>query len=252
MKSEAYKPAFTKIAPYYDTLMSFVNYPAWVTYIENLLNLYNIQENKIFDLACGTGICLELWSGRGYAVFGLDKSMEMLEICKKRFGRLHGGSVYLVNGDMRNFCFSSKLPIITCLYDSLNHLTTVDDLFSCLQSVYDTLETGGIFIFDMNTIHCLRDEWGNSTFYRRDANIDSVWSNTFDPATYISTLKLTLKIRENGLIKTVNEFHQERGYRLSLVQDMLVKVGFRITLYQHLTFEPAQENNLRIMGVAEK
>jgi ubiquinone/menaquinone biosynthesis C-methylase UbiE len=252
MKSEAYKPAFTTIAPYYDTLMSFVNYPAWVTYIENILGLYNIQEEKIFDLACGTGICLELWSKRGYAVFGLDKSMDMLSVCKERFAHLQTGSVNLVNGDMRQFGFSSKLPIITCLYDSLNHLITVDDLFSCLQSVYDTLDTGGIFIFDMNTIHCLRDEWGNSTFYRRDGNIDSIWSNTLDLATYTSTLKLTLKIEENGATKTVNEFHQERGYRLSLVKDMLAKVGFRVNLYRHLTFEPAQESNLRIMGVAEK
>jgi len=153
---------------------------------------------------------------------------------------------------MRYFRFSSKLPIITCLYDSLNHLTTVDDLFSCMQCVYDTLETGGIFIFDMNTIHCLRNEWGNGTFYRRDGNIDSIWSNNFDPATYISSLKLTLKIEENGTLKTINEFHQERGYRLSLIKDMLAKVGFRTTLYRHLTFEPAQEIDLRIMGVAEK
>lgn len=252
MRSEAYNPAFTTIAPYYDTLMSFVNYPAWITYIENILNLYNIQENMIFDLACGTGICLELWSRRGYSVFGLDKSMAMLEICKKRFSRLHGGRVYLINADMRQFGFSSKLPIITCLYDSLNHLITVDGLFSCLQSVYDALATGGIFIFDMNTIHCLRDEWGDSTFYRRDQNIDSVWSNSFDTETYTSTLELTLKIKENGVIKTVNEHHQERGYRLSLVQDMLHKVGFRVELYKHLTFEKAQENNIRIMGVAKK
>jgi len=252
MKSEAYKPAFTKIAPYYDTLMSFVNYPAWVTYIENVLALYNIQEKRIFDLACGTGICLDLWSKKGYEVYGLDKSMDMLSVCKERFIHMQRGSVNLVNGDMRHFGFSSKLPIITCLYDSLNHLITVDDLFSCLQSVYDTLKRGGIFIFDMNTIHCLRDEWGNSDFYRRDSNIDSVWSNSFDPVTYTSTLKLTLKIQENGATKTVNEFHQERGYRLSLIKDMLAKVGFRVDLYRHLTFEPAQESDLRIMGAAEK
>jgi ubiquinone/menaquinone biosynthesis C-methylase UbiE len=76
MKSEAYKPAFTKIAPYYDTLMSFVNYPAWVTYIENILALYNIQEKRIFDLACGTGICLDLWSKKGYEVSYICKEVQ--------------------------------------------------------------------------------------------------------------------------------------------------------------------------------
>jgi ubiquinone/menaquinone biosynthesis C-methylase UbiE len=252
MKSGVYKPAFTTIAPYYDTLMSFVNYPGWVTYIENILSLYNIQEKKIFDLACGTGTCLELWAKRGYDIFGLDRSMDMLRVCKERFTRRQDSAVKLVKGDMRRLGFSSLIPIITCLYDSLNHLLTMDDLSSCLQNVYDILMKGGIFIFDMNTIHCLRDEWGDSTFYRRDGNIDSVWSNTFDPATYTSTLKLTLKIEENGTRRTINEFHQERGYRLSLIRDMLARVGFTSTLYRHLTFDPAQESDLRIMGVAKK
>lgn len=252
MKSEEFKPAFTVIAPYYDTLMSFVNYPAWVTYIGNILALYNKKRKTIFDIACGTGICLELWSKMGYTVFGLDKSMAMLKVCKERFTHLQNGSVHLVNGDMRQLGFVNKIPIITCLYDSLNHLLSVEDLFSCIQSVYDVLETGGVFIFDMNTIHCLRDEWGNSTFYRKDGNINSIWTNTFDPATYKSTLKITLNIDENGSIKTINEFHQERGYRISMIQDMLTKLGFKVSLYRHLTFETAQESNLRIMGVAEK
>lgn len=252
MKSGAYRPAFTIIAPYYDTLMSFVNYPAWVTYIENILMLHNKKEKRILDIACGTGICLELWSQKGYAVFGLDMSMSMLAVCRQRFARLSNGPVHLVNGDMRQIGFARKMPIITCLYDSLNHLLSVDDLFGCLQSVYDGLEPGGIFIFDINTIHCLRDEWGNSTFDRRDGNINSIWTNRFDLATCISTLEISLKINENGMTKTLNEIHRERGYRLSLIRDILAKLGFKSSLYRHLTFHPAQESDLRIMGVAEK
>lgn len=252
MRSEACEPAFTIIAPYYDTLMSFVNYPAWVTYIENILAVHNRNEKRILDIACGTGICLELWSQRGYTIFGLDMSMSMLAICKQRFAYSNNGSVHLINGDMRRIGFAGKMPIITCLYDSLNHLLSVEDLFGCLQSVYDGLEPGGIFIFDMNTVHCLRDEWGNSTFYRKDDKINSIWKNSFDSTTCISTLEVRLKIDENGTTKTLSEFHQERGYQLSLIRSMLDELGFRSSLYRHLTFEAAKENDLRIMGVAEK
>ena len=104
----------------------------------------------------------------------------------------------------------------------------------------------------MNTVHCLRDEWGNSTFYRRDRNINSVWTNNFNPATSISTLRIDMTINANGMTKTIKEFHQERGYQLSLIRDMLEKIGFKNNLYRHLTFESAHESDLRIMGVAEK
>ncbi len=252
MKSEGYSQAFTTIAPYYDTLMSFVNYPSWVSYIHTILTLNNITEKTILDLACGTGVCLELWWKRGYTVFGLDRSMEMLEVSRSRFCQLSDGDIRLINGDLRNFAFAKKLPIATCLYDSLNYLSSEEDMLRCFRNVHEALNTQGIFIFDMNTIHCLRDEWGNSTFHRQDGNIHSVWVNHFEPQCAISRLELTLHIRTDGGVKTVRETHQERGYPLSTVTALLAQAGFKSALYQHLTFRPAEESDLRIMGVARK
>jgi SAM-dependent methyltransferase len=252
MKSEAYSQAFTVIAPYYDTLMSFINYPSWVSYIYTILTLNNIKEKTILDLACGTGVCLELWWKRGYTVFGLDRSMAMLEMCRSRFCRLSDGHVHLINGDLRNFVLAKKLPIVTCLYDSLNYLSSEEDMMRCFRNVYETLDTQGIFIFDMNTIHCLRDEWGNSTFHRQDGDIHSVWVNHFEPERAISSLELTLHIRKDGTVKTMCETHQERGYPLSTVTTLLAQAGFKSSLYRHLTFRPAEESDLRIMAVARK
>jgi SAM-dependent methyltransferase len=252
MKSEEFNPAFSLIAPYYDTLMSFVNYPGWVTYIEHILKYHEKETRTIFDLACGTGVCLELWLKQGYQVIGLDRSLAMLQICKDRLNCFQNNTVCLINGDMRNFALNRGVPVMTCLYDSLNHLLTVDDVYQCMEHVHDSLCKNGLFIFDMNTVHCLRDEWGNNTFYRQDNNINSIWINIFNSDSYISSLKITLNITENSTIKVLREFHQERGYRLSLIRDMLTRLGFQVSLYRHLTFEPASEGDLRIMGVARK
>ena len=252
MKSEGYSQAFTVIAPHYDTLMSFINYPGWVSYIQTILTLNNVNERTILDLACGTGVCLELWWKKGYTVIGLDKSMAMLEVCKKRFCQLSNGNVHLVNGDLRNFAFARKMPIVTCLYDSLNYLLSEEDILRCFRHVYEALDEKGMFIFDMNTVHCLRDEWGNSTFHREDGNIHSVWVNCFDPQRAISSLELTLHIRKDGTVYTIHESHQERGYPLSTIIDLLSQVGFEPSLYRHLTYVPAQESDLRTMGVARK
>ena len=176
----------------------------------------------------------------------------MLQVCKSRFPHSINRDVYFVNGDMRNFAFAAKLPIITCLYDSLNYLLTEEDLLKCFQNVHEALEDNGIFIFDMNTEYCLRCEWGNSTFHRHDENMHSIWTNSFDPINSISSLKITVNIKEDGNIKTIKESHQERGYPLVAVADLLSNVGFKFSFYRHLTLRSAHERDLRIMGVARK
>lgn len=252
MKSGEYSESFTTIAAYYDTLMSFINYPSWIAYIENILSLHSIKQRTLLDIACGTGVCLEHWIRRGYEVIGLDRSREMLQVARERFHRQNRDDIELIQADMRTFILPHQVPIVTCLYDSVNYLLTEADVRSCFERVYSVLDSGGIFIFDMNTVHCLRDEWGNTTFYRQDENINSVWQNSFDASTGISTLHITLKIHEDGTIRTVKEHHQERGYLLSAIGALLREAGFTFSMYRHLTFNPAWEDDLRIMGVAKK
>lgn len=255
MKSEVCSRAFTDIAPYYDTLMSFINYRGWVTYIENILAFNTIRGKTVLDLACGTGVCMLLWLERGYHVIGLDRSLPMLEVCRQKLirsaPRVHN-NVYLINSDIRNFALARKVPIMTCLYDSLNYLLCEADLVSCFECVYDTLSDDGIFIFDMNTVHCLHDEWGNQTFHRQDGDIYSTWKNTFNTFSFISSLDLTLAIKKNGKETIIKEFHQERAYPLSTIRELLTNAGFDCSFYRHLTFTPAQERDLRVMGVATK
>lgn len=250
MKSEEYKKSFTAIATYYDTLMSFVNYPGWIQYIQEILTKNRSTGRTILDLACGTGVCLALWHERGYQTIGLDRSLAMLEVCRERFRGTRDNLPQLINGDMRSFAIGHRVPVVTCLYDSLNYLLSEQELACCFRNVHDVLEPGGMFIFDMNTVRCLRDEWGNGTFNRQDDDIHSIWSNTYNYETGISTLRLTLTVCNNGRTHTVHEKHQERGYPLITIAQFLSEAGFEFTLYRHLTFEPAHEQNMRIMGVA--
>jgi predicted TPR repeat methyltransferase len=250
MKSNSCNTPFATIAPYYDKLMSFVNYPGWVAYIEKIIMLSSINEKTILDLACGTGVCMDLWANKGYEVIGLDRSLSMLQVSKEKLS--HYENILLINGDMRDFHLSRKMPIITCLYDSLNYLLTESNLLKCFCSVSEALTDDGVFIFDMNTVHSLRDEWGNNTFQRRDEGLFSSWSNSFDPNLNISSLSITLHVRRNGQEIVIGEFHRERGYPLAVIEDLLSEAGFNCPLYRHLTFSPATENDLRIMGVARK
>ncbi len=254
MRSGDFNPAFSSIAQHYDRLMSFVNYPSWIIYIEKILFVSDITDREIFDLGCGTGVCLDLWRRRGYRVGGLDRSSAMLEVCRQRLGRAGSepGELPLEVGDMREFRLPRPVPVITSLYDTVNYLLTEEDLERCFKCVFDNLRPNGMFVFDLNTTHALRDEWGSNVFNRRDESIHSTWDNTFDTETGISTLLITLDIHESDRLTTLRELHQERAYPLATFEKTLTAAGFRSHLYRHLTFQAASEQDLRVMAVCRK
>jgi len=99
------------------------------------------------DLACGTGLFVNELSRLGIDSSGLDISKEMIAEAKKRFP---DRDFYI--GDMTCFNFKNKFDLITCLYDSINHLTTFYKWKKVFQNVYKNLNRGGHFIFDFNTI----------------------------------------------------------------------------------------------------
>jgi len=240
---------YSEIYPYYDILMSFIDYKTWIHYIEKLLFRDNIRDKEIFDLACGTGECLRIWAEKGFLVKGLDASPGMLNVAREKLKDQAGLSL----GDMRNFRLAENVPIITCLYDSLNYLLTEDELSSCFRSVYGALKPAGIFVFDMNTIFCLESQWDNQTIVRENSHVYSIWRNTWDESKSISTLRVTLFVKQSEGYAKNEEVHQERGYAVEAIRGLLEKAGFAgIEMFQHMTFLPVMETTSRIMVKARR
>jgi len=239
---------FTVIAPYYDRLMSHVRYKIWVDYTKEIIRRHEIRGKRLLDLACGTGQPIRYLIRSGFEVVGLDRSKAMLEIAREKFPE-----VKFIEGEIQNFQVDEKFDIVTSFYDSINYLLEEENLLSCFQGVYQVLHKPGIFIFDMNTIHVLRDHWDNRIVVREDGNFFSIWENGHNPETNISTLKLTLFIREGKHYIRLKEIHRERGYENGFVINCLEEVGFKKALvYEHLTFNPPDHDTDRVMFVGLK
>lgn len=54
---------------------------------------------------------------------------------------------------MRDFALPYTVDAMVSIGDSMNYITTADDLKSVFECVYNGLEEGGVFIFDLKTIH---------------------------------------------------------------------------------------------------
>lgn len=244
---------FSRFARYYDRFMTkFVDYPEWVNYVERIFKRFQVTPKRLLDVACGSGIPTILLAKRGYRLIGVDRSKEMLEVLLKKRGGL---PIEAICADIRNFALAEPVDAAISLYDSINYLLTEDDLRRCFGCVYRALISGGVFVFDMNTIYGLAEFWGTRTMSRETPEITSIWQNRFDPETRVSTLHLVFGEKEpDGTFREkFEEIHEERAYTENEVRRALEAAGFAEShFYHHGSFLPVGPRTTRMMVVARK
>ncbi len=106
------------------------------------------------DVACGTAMAVDFFASRGYRSVGVDASLPMLQVGRRRASNL-------IAGDMRALPLRAKFERVTCLYDSLNHLKSRKDLVGAFRLIADVMEDDGLFLFDINHPKVYPTIWGN-------------------------------------------------------------------------------------------
>ncbi|MFO7637747.1 MAG: methyltransferase domain-containing protein [bacterium] len=249
---EAPAPAapFREFARHYDSFMHrYVDYRSWVDYVERIFSRFRARPRTVLDLACGTGIPSLLLARRGYRVTGVDRSEEMLVVLRQKAGGL---PVTAVRADITDFALEEPADAAISLYDSINYLLTEEALSGCFRCTRQSLRPGGLFVFDMNTVHALAAYWGNRLTPRAVGAVQSVWENRYDPATRVSTLRL--RFREpsaDGRFLEFEEEHRERAYTRQELKRNLQAAGFEhIKFFSHGGFLPVGPLTVRMMVVA--
>lgn len=110
------------------------------------------EAGEALELGCGTGRVLIPTAEAGCTVTGLDQSRHMLARCRAKTHALPASArsrITLVEGDMTRFRLSRTFPLAIAPFRPIQHLTTVDAQLSFLQCVYEQLQPGGRFVFDV-------------------------------------------------------------------------------------------------------
>ncbi|MFP4017589.1 MAG: class I SAM-dependent DNA methyltransferase [Halanaerobiales bacterium] len=246
MEKKAYTSSFASI---YDDVMGAVPYNLWYDYLHEIMDFYNLSANKVLDLACGTGNMSVLFAREGYKVTGIDISGEMLEFARDKTGQLDG-EIEFVRSDLREFDIQEEYDMAFCLFDSLNYILKKEGLKSVFRNVFHSLKEDGFFIFDMNTIFRLMSIKPGTTIINGE-NYSCVWEDIIDKSNKL--WKVRLKIYHKDTAEYYEELHQETGYKIDDVKDLLKDAGFRyIDVYSAYTFSRAGEKDNRIYFVAFK
>lgn len=141
-----------------------------------------------------------------------------------------------------------------CLFDSVNYLTVETELLDCFACVREALRPGGMFLFDLNTIHALSSNWGNSTKVRQDGEVHSIWRSSYQPCDRTARIELTVFQPDgHGGYRKLREVHLERAYETSEIKDCLQQAGFgEVEIYRHGTSESPNADTGRVMVKALK
>ncbi len=106
----------------------------------------------VLDVGCGTGQLASYLIDRGIPVTGIDPSEHMLRhAVRNNAEHIAAGRARFVQMDGAALELSESYGLAVATFNTLNHLSSHEDLRHCLARVYDVTAPSGCFLFDINT-----------------------------------------------------------------------------------------------------
>lgn len=243
---------YSAFARYYDELTANIDYMKRGEYFHSLIKKFGKTDGKILlDLACGTGSISEVMAELGYDVIGVDNSDEMLGIAiEKKFDK--GLNIQYLCQDMRKIDMFGTVDVTVCALDSINHLSSLNDVRKVFEGVAFFSEIGGLFIFDVNTLYKHRRILADNTFTYETNNVYCIWENTLDAGTDEVRMHLEFFEREeNGMYSRSSDDFSEKAYSEEELEKLLEECGFELLAkYGDDTYEAPADTTQRIVYTA--
>lgn len=181
------------------------------------LQEHSVTPKTSLDLACGTGILCEILHGQGIEASGMDLSSGMIEIARQSNPHIH----YDV-ADMVTYRPERRFDLVTCTGDAINHIMDLSDVETIFRNVYDYLNPGGYFIFDV------LNEKEISTSEPFEMEYDErvrVWFQMTCPRE--KTVNLQIRVYEEGTLQ-FEETIRETVHDPAAICVLLEKSGFTL------------------------
>lgn len=186
-----------------------------------------LDVRRVLDLACGTGTFAILLAEKGIHVTGIDISEDMIVVAERKAKEANAQNVEFDIGDMKDFKLGSEFDLITCNYDSLNHLLREEDILSTFRCVYSHLAAKGIFIFDVNTISGVRSFKYQDIKHGDDHLV--LRHGVFDEDSNMATMQIDGFVKEDKEESLYTRFQQtihEKGYEIEKLYGLLKQANF--------------------------
>lgn len=117
--------------------------------VDNRYFLDRIRETngRILEVGVGTGRLFIEALRQGADIYGIDVSQTMIDVLKEKLGSIMQKRVY--NQNIIDFNLQQKFDLVIAPFRVMMHLIEKEDQLRALNHVYQNLNRGGIFVFDV-------------------------------------------------------------------------------------------------------
>lgn len=244
--------SYEALAGSYDALTADVDYSRWAGYIGRHFARSGRPIRRVLDLACGTGsLTLEL-ARAGYEMVGVDLSEDMLALAEEKCRQAQPRPLFLHQA-MESLRLPDKVDACVCCLDSVNYVLQPKKLQRAFRRVYDCLESGGLFLFDVDTPYKL-EQMDGQVFLDETEEVYCVWRGEYSPKKRSCSFWMDIFQRlEGDRWLRSGELHREYAYPLEDIEDYLRQAGFtHITRHGELKMTPPREEEQRVFFAARK
>ena len=181
------------------------------------LEVHDVRPETALDLGCGTGVLCRILKDAGMDVQGMDYSSGMVSIA-----RSENPDISFQQGDMITWKPGSSFDLVTCTGDALNHIPELSDIRRIFRNVYDYVNPGGYFIFDILN----ENEVSDSEPFETDfTDTVRVWFQMTRPGE--KQVNLKIRVWEGGTL-SFEENIRETVHDPAVICGALEEAGFTV------------------------
>ena len=205
------------LSEFYDLFMQDVDYNGWCDFASTFIK----DKASGIDVGCGSGTFTFLLKDKGYDVFGVDLSPQMVSIATKN-AKKKGYALNFAVANAENVKLNTKVDFITAICDVVNYIKKPTKFF---QNSYNNLTDEGVLIFDISSEYKLKNILGNNVFTEEKDDVVYVWSNVLGKGKVDMFLTFFKKDIDGKYIRFDEEQTQYIHKKDELI-DILNQVGF--------------------------
>lgn len=255
---------YNHIACFYDKSIDTDDYFSRLTdFADKIIkqsDSYNIYSDKnerpiVLDCACGSGRLTKNLYNCGYDMIGLDISEDMLDIARTVCAK---DPILFICQDMCQMDLFGSVAAITCMTDSVNHITNTKSLKLFFDKARNFLDPGGVLIFDVLTDNHFLDMATPKCFFEDYDWGSCFWIGQYDSKKRICQYSISYfeyignKKGDETYIRT-DDFITEKIWSLKTIQKALADSGFtQVQMYNNTDFAPVNKESRRIYFAAVK
>jgi SAM-dependent methyltransferase len=227
---------FELYASYYDLLYKDKDYHGETEYIHQLIQRFAPHTQSILELGCGTGRHASLLTSKGYRIWGVDKSIEMLERAntnKFSLASRYASQLEFIRGDIGKIRLKRKFDSIIALFHVVSYQTSDEALHQTFANAKKHLAAEGIFIFDVWFGPAVLKSPPEIRIKRlEDANIEvtRIAEPDIDVDRHMVDVNYQIFINEKatGKIEQIKETHKMRYIFQNEIEKYGVKTGVKL------------------------